>query len=116
MNSTSLSFDGKVITVGRAENCETMAALREEIDKLDRFLVEVLKFRLSFMEQAAVLKKDRTLVRDDERIEAVVKNVTDHAKTIGLNEGFAERLYRHLIELSIDHEYDAFDIEAGAME
>ncbi|MFC7050756.1 chorismate mutase [Emcibacter nanhaiensis] len=114
MESLVLSIEDQRVCVRAAKGCETMTELRREIDKLDQFIVEVLKFRLSFMERAAVLKETRNKVRDEDRIEAVVDNIKAKAVAVGLNVEFAETVYRHLIEQSIEHEYGVFDaIEKG---
>ena len=47
----------------------TMTQVREEIDLLDRELVLLLARRQKCIEMAAVVKNDKNLVVDEERIE-----------------------------------------------
>ena len=86
-----------------------MDQLRAAIDTLDARLVRLLARRQGYIERAAVLKKDRATVRDDARIEDVVRKVLAEAKAAGLSPAIAESVWRVLIERSIAHELAAFD-------
>jgi len=86
-----------------------MAELRDAIDALDRRLVRLLAVRQGYIERAAVLKQDRGTVRDEARIEDVVRKVLAEARAAGLSPAIAEAVWRVLIERSIQHEFDTFD-------
>lgn len=86
-----------------------MAALRGAIDALDAKLVRLLALRQAYIERAAVLKKDRATIRDEARIEDVVRKVLAEAKAAGLSPAIAESVWRVLIERSIAHEFAKFD-------
>lgn len=92
-----------------ARQCSSMDELREEIDQLDRVIVELLSIRQGFMEQAAGIKQDRNLVRDENRIEDVVAKVIAHAEKVGAHPELVEELYRQMIEWCINYEMDVFD-------
>ena len=94
----------------KEEACENMAALRVEIDQLDQKIVELLTVRQSYMDQAAHIKQDRNKVRDNERVEDVIKKVSNHARETGGNPELVETLYRTMIEWSINYEMGQFDI------
>jgi isochorismate pyruvate lyase len=89
--------------------CSNMDDLRIEIDQLDRVIVDLLSTRQGFMEQAARIKQDRSLVRDEMRIEDVVAKVADHAEKVGAHPELVEKLYRQMIEWCINYEMDVFD-------
>jgi isochorismate pyruvate lyase len=91
------------------QDCSSMAELRVAIDALDRELVTVLARRQLYIERAAILKQDRSVVRDQERVEDVVAKVLAAAKEAGLSPSIAEPVWRTLIEQSIRHELTAFD-------
>ena len=55
--------------------CNTMQEVREEIDRIDRDLVKLLAERQGYIEQAGVIKGERSAVRDEARIEDVVQKV-----------------------------------------
>lgn len=90
-------------------DCASMAELRDAIDALDQRLVRLMALRQRHIERAAVLKQDRSTVRDAARIEDVVTKVLAEAKQAGLSPAIAEAVWRVLIERSIQHEFEHFD-------
>ena len=91
------------------QSCNSMEELRDAIDALDVELVMLLARRQAYIERAAILKKDRGTVRDEARIEDVVRKVLAAAKEKGLSPAIAEAVWRVLIERSILHEFQKFD-------
>tara|TARA_X000000368_G_C22935244_1_gene669572 strand:+ start:108 stop:398 length:291 start_codon:yes stop_codon:yes gene_type:complete len=83
----------------------TMKEVREEIDLLDRELVLLLARRQKCIEMAAFVKKDKNLVVDKNRIDEVITKVSSFGKSCGLSEHFSVPLWKTLIDLSIEHEY-----------
>ena len=92
-----------------AQNCGSMAELRQAIDALDARLVALLAVRQAYIERAAQLKTGRDQVRDPARIEEVVAKVIAEGRKAGLSADIAEPVWRTLIEASIRHEFEAFD-------
>ena len=90
-------------------DCRTMTEVRQGVDALDQALVTLLAERQRYMDAAARIKPDRDAVRDVARIEDVVAKVKAYARQAGLSEAIAEPVWRTLIEVSIAHEFDAFD-------
>ena len=86
-----------------------MDELRGDIDQLDRLIVEFLSIRQGFMEQAAGIKQDRNLVRDQRRVDDVMTKVMAHAEKVGAHPKLVETLYRQMIEWCINYEMDVFD-------
>jgi isochorismate pyruvate lyase len=81
-----------------------LADLRIELDALDRRTVEALARRQRLVEAIARLKGDPARVRDPERVEAVLANVLQAARTAGLSAAIAEPVWRLLVELCAEHE------------
>ena len=88
----------------------TMKEVREEIDLLDKELVMLLARRQKCVEMAALVKNDKNLIIDEERIEEVVYKVTSFGESCGLDKNISEPLWRKLISLSIDHEFKELDL------
>ena len=86
-----------------------MKEVREEIDLIDKELVLLLARRQKCIEMAAMVKNDKNLIVDEERIEDVITKVTSFGDSCGLNKDISEPLWRKLIELSIDHEFKELD-------
>ncbi len=86
-------------------DCETMADVRAEIDRLDAALVAMLAEREGYIDRAAQIKAEVDLpARIDDRVEEVVRNVRGHAVTHGLPPDLVEKFWRRLIVLSIARE------------
>jgi len=93
----------------RRKTCQDMSDVRTAIDALDREIVALLADRLHFIAEAARIKADRDAVRDEPRVEDVVKKVRAEAVKAGIDPDFVEPIYRDLIERSIAHEFCEFD-------
>lgn len=91
------------------EECASMADVRAGIDALDRKLVALLAARQGYIDAAARIKTKRSDVRDEARIADVLAKVRAEAEAAGLSPMIAERVWRALIEASIEHEHGEFD-------
>lgn len=87
------------------EQCENMAHIRAEIDRLDAALVTLLAERAAYIDRAAAIKAQIDLpARIDDRVEEVIANVRAHAAAKGLSPELAEDLWRRLVDWSIARE------------
>lgn len=89
--------------------CPEMGKIREDIDSLDKDILQLLKKRLNLIEQAALVKPERNQVRDQARIDEVIALIRREAQEVNYPEDMAEVIWKNIIELSIDYEYDAYD-------
>lgn len=103
MNATISSKDTVV------KKCQNMQQVREEIDRVDQLIVPLLVERLGYIEQAGHIKQDRDTVRDEWRVEDVVSKAKAASDKLDGNSSYIETIYRHLIEYSINHEFDVWD-------
>ncbi|HEX6120141.1 MAG TPA: chorismate mutase [Dongiaceae bacterium] len=92
----------------RRKRCADMAAVRAEIDALDRAIVALLADRLHYIDEAARIKQSRDEVRDEARVADVLAKVEAETLRLGGNPKVIGAAYRALIEASIEHEYEAF--------
>jgi isochorismate pyruvate lyase len=90
-----------------------LADLRKELDALDRGVVEALARRQRIVEHVARLKGDPAMVRDPDRVEAVLANVLQAAGLAGLSAAIAEPVWRLLVERCADHEAAWLQARAG---
>jgi isochorismate pyruvate lyase len=87
------------------DQCETMADIRAEIDRLDAELVALFAERVGYIDRAAEIKAEVDLpARIGSRVEEVVANVRRHAVAHGLPPDKLEKLWRKLIDWSIERE------------
>jgi len=97
-----------------AKQCETMAEVRTEIDRVDRLIVEILAERIQYIEQAARIKPERGQVRDEWRVNDVLEKTAKSAEEFGAPKELIHMLYAEMIEWCINHEFKEFDrLEEG---
>ncbi|MEC8095297.1 MAG: chorismate mutase [Pseudomonadota bacterium] len=90
--------------------CPEMIDIRDQIDLLDKKLVALLAERQQLIEAAGKVKPARQTVRDEARIEEVIRLVLAEARAQNLSARIAEPVWRQLIESSIAHEFSVFDM------
>ena len=86
-------------------DCNSMDELRHQIDKLDVKIIELLANRSEFIDRATELKKSNGMpARIPERIESVVSNARNAAEELDLDADLVEKIWRILIDWSIQKE------------
>lgn len=95
--------------------CSDMTQLRAEIDRVDRDLVALLSERRFYIERAAELKQGNGWpARIDARVEEVVARARAEAARHDLDADLVERLWRQLVDWSIDLEEARLGRDDGA--
>jgi len=94
--------------IDKVSHCSSMAEVRQRIDALDDILVPLLVERSSYMLQAARIKQEVSQVRDEGRIEAIVRRVRAQTVAQGGEPEVLEAIYRSLMEACIAYEHQAF--------
>ena len=91
-----------------------MAEIRAEIDRVDAELVALFAERVSYIDRAAVIKTGVGLpARIEDRVEDVVARVRGHAVAHGLPPDKLEKLWRKLIDWSIEREETVLNKDDG---
>jgi len=99
------AFRKKGARMKSPQECDSMAEIRAEIDRLDEVLVRLFAERAGYIDRAAEIKAQVDLpARIGSRVEEVVQNVRGHAMTYGLPPDLVEKLWRRLIDWSIARE------------
>jgi len=91
--------------IDKVKNCETMTDVRAGVNALDDILVPLLVERSGYMTQAARVKNDPGLVRDEDRIETIVARVRERAAAEGGQPDLIEAIYRGMMEAYIAYEH-----------
>ena len=89
--------------------CTTMTEVRAGVDQVDRELLALLARRFAYMDAAARIKPERSLVRDEGRKAQVIANARAGAEAAGLPADEIAKLWNDLVEASIAYELRAFD-------
>jgi isochorismate pyruvate lyase len=87
------------------EDCESLAQVREQIDRLDRDIVALLAERGRYVLAAARFKRSADEVRAPQRVEQVIVKVRQLADEHGAMPDVVERIYRELIHAFTDAEH-----------
>ena len=88
----------------KAEECKDMDALREEIDRIDAELVDLIGERFGYVDRAWQLKQSPAEARVPWRIQQVIDRVRARAAEQGLPPELAEALWRQMIGWFIQYE------------
>lgn len=89
----------------KPDDCKSMEELRHQIDELDIKIVELLAIRSQFIDRATDLKSINGMpARIPDRIESVVSNAREAAQELDLDSDLVEKIWRILIEWSIQRE------------
>ena len=88
---------------------KNMEELRKELDLLDNDLIKLVSKRFKFIEEAAIIKDDISKIRDNDRIEYIIKRLRGLAEDNDLSPDIVEKLWRFIIELSIELEVEIFN-------
>ncbi|MEW6744097.1 MAG: bifunctional chorismate mutase/prephenate dehydratase [Planctomycetota bacterium] len=84
---------------------DDLQSLRDELEELDRQILSKLRDRMTLVEQVARAKLARAFpFRDHPREEQVLQRVRHAAVELGLDAHEIERLYRHIMAMSISRQ------------
>ena len=86
------------------EQCESLAQVREQIDRIDTQIVQLLAERGGYVLAAARFKRSAAEVRAPQRVEQVIARVRALAEQQGAMADVVERIYREMIEAFTDAE------------
>lgn len=87
-----------------AIECNSLAAVRAEIDRVDGLMLALLAERGAYVRQAAGFKRDAAEVPAPQRVEAVIARVTGQAQALGADPAVAEATWRAMIAAFIQSE------------
>lgn len=86
------------------DNCQNMAEIRAEIDRLDRQVIALLGQRFAYVKAASKFKTSETNVKAPERFQAMLQQRRSWAEAEGLNADVIEQMYRDLVTYFIEEE------------
>jgi isochorismate pyruvate lyase len=90
------------------KECQTLEALRTEIDALDDQIVDLIAERNRYIHQASKFKQSVEEIKADERIETVINRVRHRALTEGVSPNLVTELYRKMIDEMVEAEIAEF--------
>ena len=84
--------------------CNSLKEVREEIDRLDDRIVELIAERNQYIKQAARFKNTIAEVKAPDRIDAVIQRLRRKALDLDLNPNLVAELYRRMIDEMVETE------------
>ena len=93
---------------GEMKKCDSLEELREEVDKIDQQIVELIAKRNAYIKQAAKFKTSIEDVKSPERIEQVMQNARKKAIELGVNPNMIEDLFKIMIDEMVETEISEF--------
>ncbi|MEA5464656.1 isochorismate lyase [Leptothoe sp. PORK10 BA2] len=84
--------------------CESMADIRAEIDRLDHQVIALLGQRFAYVKAASKFKTSENTVKAPERLKAMLQQRRVWADEEGLSADAIEKMYQDLVNHFIDEE------------
>ena len=79
------------------DQCENMADIRAEIDRLDRQVIALLGQRFAYVKAASKFKTSEAAVKAPDRFQSMLQQRRVWAEAEGLNADAIEALYREIL-------------------
>jgi len=90
------------------KQCSTLEEARNEIDNVDRGIVELIAKRNEYIKQIAHFKTSVDEIKAEERIADVIANVREQAISLGLSPNLINDLYVRMIDEMVESEISEF--------
>ena len=84
--------------------CTGMADIRQEIDRIDRFMVALLSARFEYVMAASTFKTSETDVRTPQRVRTMMEKRREWAAEYGLNPDVIEKMFCDLVKYFTEEE------------
>ncbi|MGE4295803.1 MAG: chorismate mutase [Campylobacterales bacterium] len=90
------------------KNCDSLEAVRDQIDTIDEQIAELIGLRNAYVKQAAKFKRSADEVKAEDRVRAVINKARERGIQRGVNPNLMEELYRLMIEKMVETELAEF--------
>lgn len=89
--------------------CKDLNEVRENIDRIDHQIVQLIAERSGYVKQAAQFKKAEEDVKAPQRVEMIIEKVRRLADEHGVDADIVEGVYRNMINAFINFELKEHD-------
>ena len=90
------------------KKCASLEEVRDEIDKIDDQILELIAKRKDMVKQAANFKHSVEEIKADDRIDHVIDKVRHKALVLGVSPNMVTDIYRQMIEDMVETEIAQF--------
>ncbi len=78
--------------------------IRTELDKLDNYLIQIIKKRTTLVKKVLDLKERKNQIIDKKRIETILKNIKKKSIANNIDPKITHRIWKNMIWSYIDYE------------
>ena len=78
--------------------------IRSELDKLDNFLIKIIKKRTNLVKKVLVLKDKKKQIVDKKRIKSILKNIRKKSIENNIDPKITDKIWKNMILAYIDFE------------
>ena len=90
------------------KECNSLQEVRDEIDKVDDNLVELISQRSHLIRQAAAFKNSVDEVKAEDRIDDIVQRVRKKGIELNINPNMLSELFKIMIDEMVETEISEF--------
>ena len=83
--------------------------VRKELDKLDNFLLDIIKKRTKLVDIVIKNKKFKKDIIDKKRISIILKNISKKSKKKNIDPKITDKIWKSMIRAFIDYEFRNFN-------
>lgn len=88
------------------KECQSLEAVRNEIDKIDEHIISLFSERHKYVEEIVRFKHDKDAIIAQDRKDQVILQRKNWAAKNGLNPETFEKMYTLLVDSNIQHELE----------
>lgn len=93
----------------KAEDCQNMSEIRNEINDIDNQIVKLISNRAEYVKHASKFKNSETAVRGSDRVKQVINSKIELAKKYGASPTLIEKIYTIMIDFFITEELEEWN-------
>ena len=83
---------------------EKLRKIRKELDKLDDYLIKIIKKRTNLVKKVLALKERKNQIIDQKRIISILKNIKKKSIKNNIDPKITNKIWKNMISAYIDYE------------
>ena len=83
---------------------EKLSKIRKELDKLDDYLIKIIKKRTNLVKKVLALKEKKNQIVDQKRIKSILSNIRKKSLKNKIDPRITNRIWKNMIWSYIDYE------------
>ena len=88
---------------------EKLSKIRKELDKLDDYLIKIIKKRTNLVKRVLALKERKNQIVDQKRIDIILRNIKKKSIKNNIDPKITNKIWKNMIYAYIDFERRNFN-------